>query len=405
MEDSRPRKVGGSQRVRTAAETLELVRPLLADMGITRVANVTGLDRIGIPTVVVTRPNARSLSVSQGKGFDLDAAKVSGIMEALELHHAETTQLPLRLASYAELAADVPVVQVERLPAYVRRFDPTQPILWTMARELRGETAYVPFDMVHANLTLPLAHVSGFFPLGSNGLASGNTLAEAIAHGLWELIERDAIALFYCMKPEEQLARRLDPSSVEAPRCTELLRRLAAAEIETAIWDITSDLGIPTFYCSIVERELNPFHRVGRANGFGCHPDREEALKRALTEAAQSRLTRIAGSRDDIQRDELEHLRSESAILANQAALRSQARPERRFEHVPSYSFATFEEDIEFTADRLAAADMAHVYYVDLSKRGLPVRVARVIVPGLEGVADAPGYVPGRRALLRGGAA
>lgn len=58
-------------------------------MGITRVADVTGLDRIGIPVVMVCRPNARSLAVSQGKGIDIEAATVSGLMESVELYHAE----------------------------------------------------------------------------------------------------------------------------------------------------------------------------------------------------------------------------------------------------------------------------------------------------------------------------
>lgn len=399
MAPPRQGKVGETRRVRSPRETLELVRPFLEEMGITRVANVTGLDRIGIPTVTVTRPNARSLSVSQGKGFDLDSAKVSGIMEAIELQHAELVQLPLRLSSYLDLAEVAPVVEVERLPGYVRRFDARVPVLWTMARNLSGDTAYVPFDLVHADLTFPLAPVSGFFPLGSNGLASGNSLAEAVAHGLFELVERDALALFRASPPEAQLRRRLDLESVDDPRCLWLLERFRAAEIAVAVWDVTTELGVPAFHCSIVERDLNPFHRVGQSNGSGCHLDRNEALKRALTEAAQSRLTRIAGSRDDIQREDLERLRSETAILEHQAALRSQDVPSRRFQQVPTYRFDTFEEDIAFVAARLSEADMEQVYYVDLSTPRMPVHVVRVVVPGLEGVADAPGYVPGRRAL------
>ena len=62
-------------------------------MGITRIANVTGLDRIGIPVVMVCRPNARSIAVSQGKGLDMDAAIVSGLMESAELYHAEQIEL------------------------------------------------------------------------------------------------------------------------------------------------------------------------------------------------------------------------------------------------------------------------------------------------------------------------
>ena len=65
------------------------VRPFAAQMGITRLGNVTGLDRIGIPVVVAVRPNSRSVSVSQGKGIELPQAMTSALMEAVEGVHGE----------------------------------------------------------------------------------------------------------------------------------------------------------------------------------------------------------------------------------------------------------------------------------------------------------------------------
>ncbi len=59
----------GTHRLIAPAETVARVRRLMPVMGITRIANVTGLDCIGIPVVMVCRPNSRSLSVSQGKGW------------------------------------------------------------------------------------------------------------------------------------------------------------------------------------------------------------------------------------------------------------------------------------------------------------------------------------------------
>jgi ribosomal protein S12 methylthiotransferase accessory factor len=97
----------GTHRTLTPTDTLERARPLLSNLGITRIANVTGLDRIGIPVVMVCRPNARSIAVSQGKGLNLDAAKASGLMEAVETYHAEHITLPLLLGSYAELRAQI----------------------------------------------------------------------------------------------------------------------------------------------------------------------------------------------------------------------------------------------------------------------------------------------------------
>src|ERR687891_2259925 len=102
----------GTHRTIAPATTLARVQPYLAALGITRIANVTGLDRIGVPVVMVCRPNSRSLAVSQGKGVTLDAAKASGLMEAIELYHAEHALLDLKLATYHELANTHVVVDV-----------------------------------------------------------------------------------------------------------------------------------------------------------------------------------------------------------------------------------------------------------------------------------------------------
>src|SRR5437016_14433724 len=93
----------GTHRSASLNDTLKRVLRFAPVMGITRIANVTGLDSIGIPVVMVCRPNSRSLAVSQGKGLDLAAAKASGLMESIETYHAETITSPLRLCSYEEL--------------------------------------------------------------------------------------------------------------------------------------------------------------------------------------------------------------------------------------------------------------------------------------------------------------
>src|SRR4051795_11994988 len=72
----------GAHRAVPPAETLARVRPLMARMGITRLGNITGLDRIGIPVAVAVRPNSRSVSVSQGKGLDSGQGVGSGAVGA-----------------------------------------------------------------------------------------------------------------------------------------------------------------------------------------------------------------------------------------------------------------------------------------------------------------------------------
>jgi len=71
----------GTERTRSPAETVAIYRPVMEAVGITRLANVTGLDCVGIPVFMAVRPNARSLAVSQGKGVDADAVRASAMME------------------------------------------------------------------------------------------------------------------------------------------------------------------------------------------------------------------------------------------------------------------------------------------------------------------------------------
>ena len=169
VREPEPRDAGfkayrrGTHRTVDPATTLHRVQPHLAAIGITRIANVTGLDRIGVPVVMVCRPNARSLAVSQGKGLTLDAAKASGVMEALELHHAERIELPLKLGSARDLAKTHPLVDLDALPRLAEsHFHLDLPILWVEGRDLiTGAPAWLPYETVHTNYTLPLPTGSG----------------------------------------------------------------------------------------------------------------------------------------------------------------------------------------------------------------------------------------------------
>ena len=138
---------------------------------------------------------------------------------------------------------------------------------------------------------------SGAFLASTNGLASGNTREEAACHAVAELIERDAITLWYAQGPDRQAASALDPESVDDPACREVMDRCRAAGLETILWDVTSDLGVPAFQCLLIDARDSQGHG---GLGGGCHPCREVALLRALTEAVQVRMTYISGARDDL---------------------------------------------------------------------------------------------------------
>ena len=387
----------GTHRSRSVQETIKHVLRLAPVMGITRVANVTGLDTVGVPVVMVCRPNSRSVAVSQGKGIDLASARASGLMETAELYHAETITLPLRLSTYEELRYQHNVVDVGDLPRGAgSRFHPNLRLLWCEARDLlNDEKIFVPYEMVHTNYTTPFPDGHGCFVASSNGLASGNRLIEAISHGICEVVERDAAALWKLRDGDKAPSNAVELSSVDDAICQNVLGKLDRAGLSVGVWDITSDINLATFACMIVPREDNAMWHCAVSTGYGCHPAREIALFRALTEAAQARLTIISGLRDDFRREAYEQWLDPDVVAASRQRV-SRSVPTRRFGDVPSWDGETFQDDVEWELTCIRNAGLRRVVVVDLTKPQFRLPVVRVIVPGLEAALQ-PAYIPGRR--------
>ena len=387
----------GGHRTLAPSETIARVMPHLTRMGITRVANVTGLDRIGIPVVMVVRPNSRSIAVAQGKGIDLEAAKASGLMESLETWHAEEVRHPLKHGSYEALRSDLALVDIGAL-AQLKQGWPRarQPLPWVEADNLvDGRHIWVPNELVHCDYSHPMHRGWAGFASSTNGLASGNHLLEAICHAICEVIERDATSLWHHCPQAQREARRIDLNSIDDSACRHLVARYAAAELELAIWNTTSDSGVPSFYCLTAEGQGLPGH-IGA--GAGCHPARQVALLRALTEAAQTRLTYIAGAREDLALSDY----TESVKLERQETVRElMAAPgaQSDFRCLPTHQAKTFHDDLTWLIERLCAMGIEQVLTVDLTRPEIAVPVVRVIIPGLEPLHDDEDFLPGPRAV------
>ena len=384
----------GTHRAVPPAETLARVRPLMARMGITRLGNITGLDRIGIPVAVAVRPNSRSVSVSQGKGLDREQAMASALMEACEGFHAEQIDAT-RVARYRQLAANETVVNPAAMCPAGRPFDPGATIGWITGWDLlRREACWVPAEIVHTDYT---RDPDGFFLAGSNGLASGNHLVEAAIAAICELIERDGLALWQAGGIRHQAASGIDLASIDDPACCRLLDRYAAAGIDVRICNATTDLGVPVFFCQIRDAPGGDPGRLGRFPGSGCHPDRAIALVRALTEAAQTRLTYIAGIRDDLLPAKYREPPNADIADALFDALARQSRP-AAFPLLPSIAGDDLTGDLRHLLVLLAASGIERVVAIDLSSDEFAIPVVRVVIPGLEGDPRHPNYTPGIRA-------
>jgi YcaO-like protein with predicted kinase domain len=293
--------LGGTVRELTAEKTFARLKPILAKFGIMRLANITGLDTIGIPVWTAIRPLGRSLSVSQGKGVTHELAIVSGIMEAIEVFHAEQRRPPSTVRDLFECNRDCSFISPYRLTIRSdANLSENRPIRWLKGEDLfDGSQKWIPDELL--DLDFSKFGTEPVFLAASNGLASGNTRTEAIVHGLCEAIERDQTSFWSVEQDDLNLdtKRRVILQSIRDPVCQPLVERCLSAGLEIFIWHISINIDIPVFTCTIVDRRhATPYAQ--QATGFGCHPIATIALARAITEAAQSRVTHISGLREDL---------------------------------------------------------------------------------------------------------
>lgn len=266
--------------------------------GVTRLGDVTGLDRIGFPVWQAVRPASRALSVHQGKGATPLDAKIGALCEAIESYAAE------------EVEADGPFAAFEALPAGARAPDPTDylrsralpdraggAVRWCRARDLVTDAEhFLPHDLVSLDFT---RLEPSPFDRSSNGLAVGTSAGEALRTALLEAIERDAVGEWERSAPLARMATTVAPGSIGFDWLGFWQGRLAACGALLTIHAPPSLAGVPVLICLVSgPAEFGGGWRTSM--GSGAHPDPAMALFRALAEAIQSRLTLIAGARDDI---------------------------------------------------------------------------------------------------------
>jgi ribosomal protein S12 methylthiotransferase accessory factor len=290
-----PERFDGTVRARTPEDTWKVLEPELERLGITRVARLTGLDYVGIPVWAATRPGALTLVTTQGKGASDVLAKVSAVLEAAELWHVEQPPPVVAYGSHHELRVPYPL---EALPLRVRHEGLRHLDLdWVQGTGLvTGRSILVPADLARRRVRREPG-APEVFRVTSNGLACGNSLEEAILHALFEVIERDALERDHLIGARDRTL--VDPWTVEDPYCHELIDRFLRAGLWLELALVHNPYEVPVCAAYIWSEDYPVIFA-----GAGCHSDPNIALSRALTEAAQSRVTRIAGTRDNMGTDE-----------------------------------------------------------------------------------------------------
>ncbi len=339
---------------------------------------------------------------SGGKGRSEVQAKVSALCEAIERYCGVWRgEEPVRRAPYADLGPDAATH-----PDALLRFSPAQyairdewnkdpahrlhlvpepfredlPIDWSPAwslthdRERLVPSGYAWYG--HPDLE------RHFYCVGdSNGNASGNTIEEAILQGFCELVERDAVAMWWYNR-----ARRpaFDLDSLGDPYVDTLREFYAGMDRDLWLLDITSDLGIPAF--------VGVSHRIGHPVedvivGFGAHLDPRVAAIRTLTEVNQF-LPSVERRDEEGNTLYLDHDIAtlswwRDTKLANEPWLvpdPDQA-PRTLADH-PTPATGNLAADVETCVARAASRGI-EVIVLDQTRPDLELNVVRVIAPGM----------------------
>jgi ribosomal protein S12 methylthiotransferase accessory factor len=377
----------GTHRLVSPEQTLARIEPLLARCGITRIAELTGLDEdFGVPTYTAVRPGGLVLQTANGKGLTRAAAKVSAAMEAIELHHAENPERSrIERASQDDMQRRGLRTHVPRRDDADQRFfhSDCHVIDWIEGEELvAGASVWVPASAAY--FIEPT-----IYQTNTNGLASGNHPVEATLHALYELLERDAIAR---VVQGEVLdirgrCRVVDPASIDDEPLRAMIARIRAAESQLVLLWVPAQAPLHVLWTFLLDHQP---HRAATAliTGAGAHADLRVAAARAITEAIQSRLTIVQSAREDIverasfSREDI----APSTAFRYLAALAPDARWEALAGAVPGATPGPrdLREVLAGLLAALAAGGHDTVIRVDLRRPEIDVPVVKVIVPSLQ---------------------
>lgn len=332
-----------------------------------------------------TREQARTSAVCEALErfcgvWSADVPAVIGTFEALGAEHRVLHPADSLLFSPAQYADRVawnanPANRLHRVP---EPYAENAAASFTPARSLtRGDEVLVPSGLVWFGD--PDVERQFYAVTDSNGGAAGNTVEEAVLQGLCEVVERDAVGIWWYNRVRRPA---VDLDSFDDPYIRDLMGYYASIDRTVWVLDLRTDLSMPVF-AAISRREGHNVQDV--MIGFGAHPDADVALLRALTELNQ--FLPFVANRDDngetvYATDDpatLEWLRTvtieDEAWLAPSGPLA----PRSAFSGEVTEDLADLVEEL---VAELADADL-ETLVVNQTRPDIDLAVVKVIVPGL----------------------
>ena len=383
----------GARSMRSLAPetTLLYAKQWAAAAGISEVRDIMDLDILGVPVYVSVRPHARGEAFTFGKGLRHVDAEVGAYMEALEFYFAEfgVGGISTHWGSAREVAGHERAddVILDFVPLLRREIDLNGPLLLASVRDLEsGAERAIPAELIF----YPAPDVGqSLFGSSTNGLASGNSIVEASIQALLELIERDIWSFEFIRCASKLVETSSLPDDVLA-----IAERAERNGLQLRVRAIPNDYGMP-FFAAFVFDERNPSRKTFNG-GWACDLDRDRALVRAVTEAAQSRVAFIHGGRkvptlpaspvaalaSDAQQREAQLLRQHMMGV-------SDARQQTLLTDIPDLSFeGSLQEKLDAVIERLRCVVQEPIYRVVFTPSDSPLQVVRVVAPLLENLKE-----------------
>jgi ribosomal protein S12 methylthiotransferase accessory factor len=361
--------------------TLLYARQLAATAGISEVQDITDLDVLGVPVFLSVRAQARGEAFTFGKGLRPVDAEVGAYMEAIEFYYAEpgVGGISTRWGTAREVAGhergDDAILDF--VPLLQREVDLDGPLLLASVRNLESDDeSFIPAELIY----YPAPDVGqSLFGSSTNGLASGNTLVEATIQALLELIERDIWSFEY-IRPASVL---VEPASLP-DNVREIVERAERNGLQLKVRTIANDYDMPFFAAFLFD--VNNPSRKSFNGGWACDLDRDRAVVRAVTEAAQSRVAFIHGGR----KLRAQQTTSDEANLVRQHMLGvSDPRNQVRLTDIPDLSTpGTLEQKLATVIEQLRVVLPEPIYRVAFTPPESPLQVVRVVVPLLENLKE-----------------
>jgi ribosomal protein S12 methylthiotransferase accessory factor len=322
---------------------------------------------------------------SAGKGRTPAQARASALGEAIERYSAHfqgdelhvraraadldgvaiapDTLQPFSEAQYRKRAASAGRASLDPRDFIPLRYDKEALLDWTPAWSLtQKRRCWLPTAYCYAGYPVPPGQ--DFCAYTSNGNAAGSCLEEAIFQGFLELVERDAVAIWWYNRLQRP-AVALD--GFGEPYLHSLAEHFAGQGFDLRVLDITTDLGIPTFAALLFSPDGK---RV--CTGFGSHLEARLGVQRALTEVNQFFDSRpgAPSMQDATPYLGADYMRPDPDVA-----------PRTRGDY-PEVHHDDLRDDVAHCVQKAALAGLETIV-LDQSRPDLGLSVVKVVVPGM----------------------